>query len=859
VTSRHPRLRSPIGRRSLAFVAAGIVLLACLPTVVAVNEVGPGGTAPWVASEALEGEPTGHLLVSEVMTGGASASDEFIELYNPGPEALPLEGLEVIYVTASGGTITRKASWTTGSQPVAAGTHVLIANAAGIFAGVADVTYTNGLAATGGSVAIRIIGASLAIDAAGWGNATSSWLEGLPAPAPAAGQSLERLPGGELGSGQDSDQNSVDFVQRATPDPQNTLSPPIPVATPQPSQSPSGTPPASPTPSSSVSASPSPTASVTPEATPEPTPSSTPLPSATPSPAPLSIADARALPDGSSVTVAGTTLSDSAFTEGGGYLADATGGIAILLADGSFARGLEVTVIGILDDRFSQRTIRTDAGGVTIIGPAAEPAAQAVSTGAVGESLEGELVEVAGSIVSAPTQLTSGIALDLDDGSGIVRVLVGSTTGIATTGWARGAVLQLRGVVGQRDSSGSGTTGYRVQPRDSGDVISFQPPATPTPVPSGSSSPSPTPSGGPTLMSIAAARAASFNARVAVRGIVTLPSDMAEEGTAAIQDSSGAILLRLGDEAGSLELGELIEISGTRSTKAGMETIRVVEPPRRLGHQSQPDARRGETGSLGEADEARLVIVRGAVTLSPRRTSAQNVYFDIDDGSGPIRVFVSPRSAARSDAVVLGSWVEMRGVLGQETTGSLPERGYRIWPRLASDLEIVAPATGTGTPVDGASPASGGSTTDGGGVGAAGGVSAPASSTPAEQQGLPRLARAAATASLSPMLPQTAAPGAEDPDPAPMAAGGALLAMGGLLLGGAGLLVAPPGRPGQLLRALRERLAPKQDPEDGDLPSPPVESLPTLLPLTVLDGASGASAERAPRAPRSGERILPPT
>ena len=36
------------------------------------------------AIEAVVAEATEHLVVSEVMTGGASASDEFIELYNPG-------------------------------------------------------------------------------------------------------------------------------------------------------------------------------------------------------------------------------------------------------------------------------------------------------------------------------------------------------------------------------------------------------------------------------------------------------------------------------------------------------------------------------------------------------------------------------------------------------------------------------------------------------------------------------------------------------------------------------------------------------------------------------------------------------
>jgi len=88
------------------------------------------------------------------MTGGASASDEFIELYNPSSAALPLEGLEVVYVTASGATVTRKAAWAAGAPVVEPGAHVLIANGAGIFAGLADVAYANGLAATGGSVAL---------------------------------------------------------------------------------------------------------------------------------------------------------------------------------------------------------------------------------------------------------------------------------------------------------------------------------------------------------------------------------------------------------------------------------------------------------------------------------------------------------------------------------------------------------------------------------------------------------------------------------------------------------------------------------------------------------------------------------
>ncbi|HEX2141448.1 MAG TPA: lamin tail domain-containing protein [Candidatus Limnocylindria bacterium] len=223
-------------------MAAALAALALLASVLSTaaasverwNAVGVGFAAdPLVAAE------DAHLVVSEVQTGGAGASDEFIEIYNPSPFALPLEGLEVVYVSASGLSVTRKAAWEAGNPPLNPGAHLLIANEAGIYASLADVPYANGLAATGGSVAIRIVGASTAVDAVGWGSAASTWLEGTPIQAPPAGASIERLPGGASGSGQDTDHNVVDFVVRDLPDPQNLGSSPIPVGSPEPT--PSGT------------------------------------------------------------------------------------------------------------------------------------------------------------------------------------------------------------------------------------------------------------------------------------------------------------------------------------------------------------------------------------------------------------------------------------------------------------------------------------------------------------------------------------------------------------------------------------------------------------------------------------------
>ena len=73
--------------------------------------------------------PSTGFLVSEVVTGGASASDEFVEIYNASASALDLANLELVYVTSTGTTVTRKQTWT--SLLVASHRHVLIANSSG--------------------------------------------------------------------------------------------------------------------------------------------------------------------------------------------------------------------------------------------------------------------------------------------------------------------------------------------------------------------------------------------------------------------------------------------------------------------------------------------------------------------------------------------------------------------------------------------------------------------------------------------------------------------------------------------------------------------------------------------------------
>jgi hypothetical protein len=835
----------PIARNRLVagLVSIGVLVLAidhavALPMTEDLNAVGE----PLVEV---------HLVVSEVMTGGASASDEFIELYNPSSAELPLEGLEVVYVTASGATVTRKASWSTGAPGVPPGAHVLIANDAGVFAGLADVAYANGLAATGGSVGLRVVGAATAIDAVGWGSAASSWLETQPAPAPAAGSSLERLPGGSAGSSQDTDDNLVDFFVQPLPDPQNSGSPtipgpsgspaptvsPLPSQTTEPSIEPSFTATPTATPSAPATPSPVPSASPTPSATPSATPT------ATPAPVPLSIANARALPDGTTVTVEGVTLTASDFTDGGGYLVDATGGIAVLVSDGAFGRGELMRVTGIVDDRYAQRTIRTTAETLTSLGAGSEPSASAAPTGSIGESLEGHLVRVSGVISSSATTLSTGLAWDIDDGSGPSRILVGSATGIDTSSWERGVGLTLIGVVGQRDSSGSGTSGFRVQPRDAADILSIVPISTPSPSAtsepsatqpaSGSESPSPTP--GVSLVSISEARAAATGTHLRIRGVVTAQSGLIDVGSAVVQDATGGILVRIGTDVGSLALGQLVELEGTRATKAGMLSLRVATPPLLLGSQADPDALRRATGAVGEREEARVVIVRGAISTAISRPRGGNVSFAIDDGSGPIRVTISSRAGIASGSLIRGAWLEVRAVLAQETTGSAPSSGYRLWPRIPADLRVIAePVASTA-----ASTCCAGSRTTAGSAGGGGVTDALQDSAAVAPHGLaPILSRPQPTS--SPPAQTTTSDELAPASPGAAAGGAVVSGMGLAALAG-------------LAAWFSRRRGPDDDPPIGadapdDVEPAGVQAIPRLSVLRIE--ANDAQNER---------RILPPT
>jgi len=280
---------------------------------------------------------SGALLISSITTGGSSASDEYVVIEAVGTGGANAADYEVVYTTASGAT-TRRLVSLEGAAPLADGARLLVANSLGSFSAGAFATWSEGIAATGGVVRLRMRATpTLVADAVSWGSATSS-AGGFGAPTPAMSSTtmIERRRGANLAL-INTQSSSADFALVPLGPP--SLAPVAP-----------GTP--SPTVAPTVSPTVTPSPSITPTPTSIATPTSTPTP--TPTPHVLTPAEVRAAPLGGTVTMRGTvSAAPGELAEARLYCVEdeATGlGVFVLAQSGDtdLARGDVVTITGTL-------------------------------------------------------------------------------------------------------------------------------------------------------------------------------------------------------------------------------------------------------------------------------------------------------------------------------------------------------------------------------------------------------------------------------------------------------------------------------------------------------------------------------
>jgi hypothetical protein len=702
-------------------VTAGLASLLTI-LIAAWAAVAPGcAAAPWPSSRGA--------LLSEVATGGSSASDEFVEIYNAGSVPVELGGCELAYASASGSSAALKVAFAT-PLSIGPGQHLLAANAAGIYAATADATYAGGLAGDGGTLVLRR-GDGSVIDALSWGTAVNSYVEGVPAPAPPAGSSLERRPGSPAGNWLDSNDNSADWLVRANPHPQAMAAAPEPAAT----ETPSGDPTIwiSDEPSAELSAQPSPTALPSSTAQPSPTIApgsigpSEPAPSPDPSPSDLeSIGQARLRQPGAHVHVAGS-VSMAPGLKGSELLlaiADPSGGIFVRLPSPAGLRvGQPVEAAGALSAPYGQLEIRDLS--LLVLGPQGDaPAPVPARPADIGEGLEGSLVSLEGLVESVQGE-DGRLVLEIGDGDCSVRVFADPLTGISKADVSRGQMIRVTGVVGQHATATGKLDGYKLwlRGRDDLDVLSIDPGVTDYPDVDPSVEPLPS-----VVFYTDLATGLAVRGRwVDVTATVTAPAGIIDWGgpTIVVDDGTAAVAVILPDGAAQPRIGERVRVVGrVSSLHNGRRVLATVVEPLSGGAVPVPQE---VAGAVAAQDEWRLVTVVGRITRLTRAGVRWRA--DLSVAGEAVAVLGEPGAGVSTDGLVPGRLAMVTGIVRRSTSDS---DLFYVVPRGAADLRLGPPVPGASVSSQGGPGGSGSDTGQGstggaailGGTSDAGGITA---------------------------------------------------------------------------------------------------------------------------------------
>ncbi len=231
-----------------------------------------------------------HIVISQIQIAGATANDEFVELYNPTSSDVNLAGFRLKRESQTASSSSNLVASMSGT--ILAHKYFLVTHPTGYTGSVsADEVFTStssGITTNNTVLLYSDAGVTL-VDKVGMGTAVDK--EASDAPVPAANASIQRKLDETGGHGTDTDDNSSDFELIATSSPRNS-STVVSTPTATPTAIPTDTPTATPT------AAPTATPTLTPTATPTSTPTATPTSTPTLSPTPTASSGPTATPSG---------------------------------------------------------------------------------------------------------------------------------------------------------------------------------------------------------------------------------------------------------------------------------------------------------------------------------------------------------------------------------------------------------------------------------------------------------------------------------------------------------------------------------------------------------------------------------
>lgn len=186
----------------------------------------------------------------------------------------------------------------------------------------------------------------------------------------------------------------------------------------------------------------------------------------------ISIAEARALPLGSMVTIEGSITVPSgafksSFNDDGFVIQDMSSGIYVSThANLSLAVRQRVRVTGKLAETNAQfRIVEAEASAIEVRGRGQEVKPEPIPTNKVNEQTLGHLIKVTGTISNAVVSIAPfGFRFTVDDGSGEAVVYVSTSTKIAKEDLQQDRRVSVTGIGGQFKGQ------YQIYPRFPADI-----------------------------------------------------------------------------------------------------------------------------------------------------------------------------------------------------------------------------------------------------------------------------------------------------------------------------------------------------------------------------------------------------
>lgn len=155
---------------------------------------------------------------------------------------------------------------------------------------------------------------------------------------------------------------------------------------------------------------------------------------------------------------------------------------------------------------------------------------------------------------------------------------------------------------------------------------------------------------------IARARKLPLGTTVTVRGTVTVPTDAFDAGFAVQQANAGIYVLDSLDA--SRGVGEDLEITGTLVDSFGLLAIQPTSITD-LGARPPIEPRHRRTGQVGESTEGQLLALHGRMVGDLIDDSPFGFKLNIDDGSGPIQIFLFPGVGISTDGLHAGVAIDV--------------------------------------------------------------------------------------------------------------------------------------------------------------------------------------------------------